>query len=495
MRLLIRFYLLLPVGIRFNRLTVKSLDFKKSLLPVRQIQLVASALQFRCQRLAVFKAELLHVPLVQNFFEIDEKIFSDNTLDEYERDNIYLVHNLNNTFTFGEGKVFQIDNEDKINHSISFNINTLGSPLILNKEKNYKIIGIQTEKYAFLMKKIIEDIENNYNHNYIIGYYNIENLNKETQIINYSKENKNEIENNCPIINLNKEKKNFNVQMKFSKKGNNQILFSIKTPLINLKKLFLNCTTLTSLDLSNFNFSNVKDISHMFSKCKSLNYLNFGNIDTSNVITMYNMFSLCTSLKSLDLSNLNTSNVIDMSYLFYKCNTLETLNLSNLTNEKVTNMSCLFSGCLSLKNLNLNKFNTKNVTNFSGMFWNCESLFNLNLRNFDTTNATNMFNMFCGCKNLEELDLSNFNTINVINMNSMFSNCIKLKTLDLKNFNFEKVTDISFMFSECDSLMNLNLNNFDNNNISEMQWIFLGLNKKCIIITQNQRLLKEIKNY
>ena len=65
----------------------------------------------------------------------------------------------------------------------------------------------------------------------------------------------------------------------------------------------------------------------------------------------------------------------------------------------------------------------------------------------------------------------------------------------MKNFNFEKVTDISFMFSECDSLMNLNLNNFDNNNISEMQWIFLGLNKKCIIITQNQRLLKEIKNY
>ena len=433
---------------------------------------------------------------VENFFEIDEKIFSNNSFEGYKQEKIYLIHNLNNNFTFGEGKVLEIDNEDKINHSISYNINTFGSPLILSKENNYKIIGIQTEKNAFIMKKIIEDIENNLNHNYIIGYYNIENVNKETQIINFSKDNKNEIEYNCPLITLNKnEKINFNFQIKFSKKGNNEVLFPIKTPLINLKQLFLNCTTLTSLDLSKLNCSNVKNISHMFSKCKSLNSLIIGNIDTSNVTTMYNMFSLCTSLKYLDLSNLNTSNVIDMSYLFYKCSSLETLNLSNCSNEKVTNMSCLLTGCLSLKNLNLNNFNTKNVTNYSGMFWNCESLFNLNLKNFDTTNATNMFNMFAGCKNLEKLDLSNFNTINVINMNSMFSDCTKLKTLDLKNFNFENVTDISFMFNECESLMNLNLNNFDNNNINEMQGIFLGLNKKCIVITQNQRLLKEIKNY
>ena len=434
--------------------------------------------------------------VVENFFEIDEKMFSNNSFEGYKEENIYLIHNMNNNFTFGEGKVLQIDNEDKINHSISYNINTFGSPLILSKEKNYKIIGIQTGKNAFLMKKIIEDIENNLNHNYIKGYYNIENINKETQIINYSKENKNEIENNCPKITLNKKEQiNFNVQIKFSKKGINEIKFDIKTPLINLKQLFSNCNTLTSIDLKYLNFSNVKNISNMFSKCKSLNKLNFGNIDTSNVITMYNMFSLCTSLKTLDLSNLNTSNVIDMSYLFYKCLSLETLNLSNLTNEKVTNMSCLLSGCLSLKNLNLDNFNTINVTNYSGMFWNCESLSNLNLKNFDTTNATNMFNMFAGCKNLEKLDVSNFNTMNVINMNSMFSDCIKLKTLDLKNFNFEKVNDISFMFNQCESLKNLNLNNFDNNNVSEMQWVFLGLNKKCIVITQNQRLLKEIKNY
>ena len=41
------------------------------------------------------------------------------------------------------------------------------------------------------------------------------------------------------------------------------------------------------------------------------------------------MFSNCSSLTSLDLSNFNTSRVINMQYMFYGCSSMTSLDLSN----------------------------------------------------------------------------------------------------------------------------------------------------------------------
>ena len=50
----------------------------------------------------------------------------------------------------------------------------------------------------------------------------------------------------------------------------------------------------------------------MFYDCSSLTSLNISNWDTSSVTRMSTMFSNCSSLTSLDISNWNTSNVEDM---------------------------------------------------------------------------------------------------------------------------------------------------------------------------------------
>jgi surface protein len=50
----------------------------------------------------------------------------------------------------------------------------------------------------------------------------------------------------------------------------------------------------------------------MFNQCSSLTSLDLSNFNTSNVNNMSGMFSQCSSLTSLDLSNFNTSNVKDM---------------------------------------------------------------------------------------------------------------------------------------------------------------------------------------
>ena len=56
------------------------------------------------------------------------------------------------------------------------------------------------------------------------------------------------------------------------------------------------------------------------------------------------MFYNCTSLKSLNLSNFNTKNVTDMYRMFYNCSSLISLDLSNFNTNNVTDINSMFSG-------------------------------------------------------------------------------------------------------------------------------------------------------
>ncbi len=54
------------------------------------------------------------------------------------------------------------------------------------------------------------------------------------------------------------------------------------------------------------------------------------------------MFYGCSSLTNINLSNFNTNNVIDMSGLFGGCSSLKDINLSNFNTNKVTDMRAMF---------------------------------------------------------------------------------------------------------------------------------------------------------
>ena len=60
----------------------------------------------------------------------------------------------------------------------------------------------------------------------------------------------------------------------------------------------------------------------MFGSCISLTALDLSHFDTSNVTDMEDMFGGCWSLTALDLSNFNTSNVKEMAGMFYGCSGL-----------------------------------------------------------------------------------------------------------------------------------------------------------------------------
>ena len=79
----------------------------------------------------------------------------------------------------------------------------------------------------------------------------------------------------------------------------------------------------------------------MFYNCRSLTSLDLSKIDTSNVTNMNGMFMYCQSLTSLDLSKIDTSNVTNMRYMFSYCDLLTTI-IGSLDMSSCTNLNCLY---------------------------------------------------------------------------------------------------------------------------------------------------------
>ena len=264
--------------------------------------------------------------------------------------------------------------------------------------------------------------------NFIQCIYDIKitRLEEKIQLFNYIKQdykntfNKNEKDNEYIEIYLNEQKIDFCYEYKFNNIGNNIIKLIYRRNLINIKKIFYDCSSLISLNLSNFNTNNVTNMSYMFSNCYSLKTLNLSNINTYNVTNMSSMFFKCSSLASLDLSNFNTYNVTNMSNMFEKCCALTSLDISNFNTYNVINMNRMFFKCSSLKFLNLSNFNTSKVIDMVCMFSKCSSLNSLNLSNFNTNNVKYMKHIFFHCSSLNYLNILNFNNNKVINMINMY---------------------------------------------------------------------------
>ena len=190
-------------------------------------------------------------------------------------------------------------------------------------------------------------------------------------------------------------------------------------------------------------YSDAKYLFEHFTNTKSITFGEY--VDTSNVVYMgdYNnteqgMFVNCSSLISLDLSSFDTRNVTNMKYMFEKCSALESIVFgNNFDTSKVTTMYWMFKECSSLSSLNLTNFNTSKVTNMNAMFQGLLKITNITLGEyFDTSKVTDMGSMFNECKILTSLDLSGFTLKENINLSYMFRMCNKLMYLDIRNCEF-----------------------------------------------------------
>ena len=287
--------------------------------------------------------------------------------------------------------------------------------------------------------------------------------------------------------------------------------------------MFVNCFSLTSLDVTHFNTEKVTDMSSMFSRCSSLTSLYLTNFNTANVTNMGSMFSYCAALTTIYASSkFVTTKVSESRFMFYNCEKLKGEEVG-WTKDKATDKTYAkieggyFSriprvkyadGTLtffltSKETLGENEYELNSGKNlpewvkkhifgitkvvFDTSFANarptsCYMWFylcgNLNqvegIKNLNTKEVTDMAGMFCKCRDLSSLDVSGFNTEKVTDMSEMFDECISLKLLDVAKFNTANVKSMSNMFYNCQNLASLNVTNFNTANVTNMQGMFSG---------------------
>lgn len=291
----------------------------------------------------------------------------------------------------------------------------------------------------------------------------------------------------------------------------------------DMSKMFYYCSSLTSLDVTNFNTAEVTDMCNMFSNCVALTSLYLTNFNTEKVTDMGNMFFGCSSLTTIYASSkFVTTQVSYSSGMFYNCEKLKGEEVC--TNDKATDKTYAkieggyFSGGIprvkyadgtltfflaSKETFGENEYGiyglgakpdwvwkNPNVTKVTKVVFdpafanarptNCYAWFQgyVNLTSIEgieylnTSQVTDMHNMFSECSHLQTTDFSGFDTRKVKDMSYMFHNCGSLKSLDISNFNTSEVTDMRGMFESCIGLTSLDLSHLNTSKVSVMASMF-----------------------
>lgn len=105
--------------------------------------------------------------------------------------------------------------------------------------------------------------------------------------------------------------------------------------------VFKNCTSLKSLDLSNWDNKNSKACNSMFAGCTSLETITFGeNFTCESCETIVNMFKGCSALKYIDMSSFELNSMLEgwNTTIIKGCDALIAIDTPTVTNEVVTKL-------------------------------------------------------------------------------------------------------------------------------------------------------------
>ncbi|WP_285023829.1 BspA family leucine-rich repeat surface protein, partial [Lactococcus garvieae] len=147
-----------------------------------------------------------------------------------------------------------------------------------------------------------------------------------------------------------------------------------------------------------------EDSSSLFANMTNLTTVT-GNLDTSQVTNMYVMFINDSSLTSLDVSHWDTSQVTSIRGMFSGASSLTSLDVSHWNTSHVTDMTGLFNSTKALTSIDVSNWDTSKVTSMRDMFLNNSSLTSLDVSHWDTSHVTDMSRMFDGTTSLKKLVL------------------------------------------------------------------------------------------
>lgn len=131
-------------------------------------------------------------------------------------------------------------------------------------------------------------------------------------------------------------------------------------------------TVVFNKSFANFKPTTCKDWFWGMTKLTTIQGIEY--LNTEDVTDTYRMFEDCSSLTSIDLSHFNTAKVTNMGEMFMGCSSLTSIDVKTFNTENVENMNNMFDGCSSLISLDLSSFNTAKLELLTKMFKGCTNL-------------------------------------------------------------------------------------------------------------------------
>lgn len=163
-------------------------------------------------------------------------------------------------------------------------------------------------------------------------------------------------------------------------------------------------------------------LNDMFSYYTSLKSVTFDKVlDTSPSTSARRMFLSCTSLTTVDLNNITTGGITNFQLMFGNCTAIRNVDITSWDVGKAENMSGMFLNCNYLMKAEVGVKDARKVITFEGMFKDCNRLNTVDLSSMRTRDAVSYANMFSGCSFLRELDLSGFTMREDTTLSQMFA--------------------------------------------------------------------------
>ncbi|MFK4966492.1 BspA family leucine-rich repeat surface protein [Lactococcus garvieae] len=240
-------------------------------------------------------------------------------------------------------------------------------------------------------------------------------------------------------------------------------------------------TKLTSLDLSNFDTTNVTDMNGMFSGLK-LQHLTLGDnfkfigINSDLDIPYFSNGAAGGRWKRAD----------GQSSAYSPADFIKNYGTGELTAGEYVGAQRIFGDAYYTYNEAEHKLNITggSITNRSD--WGNISRADIKSIEFSSPIAVTVTSLSSWLSNLTQLEsitgFQNLDTSKVLSMNNMFSKDAALQTLDLSGLNTYNVVSMDYMFADMPSLTSLNLSGFDTKNLRSMAYMFKGLKLQHLIL-------------
>jgi len=206
----------------------------------------------------------------------------------------------------------------------------------------------------------------------------------------------------------------------------------------DMSEMFNGCTALKTVDLRPLDTKNVTTLWRLFYKCSSLETVQMGCETTSLADkndppcdngSFCRVFEDCTSLKSVDLSRVDIHNAKDVRLLFGNCTSLEKVVFGDCLKNAV-NLQQLFKGALAA-NFECTDANFANATSLENAFNCCPNIENINLSGWNIPKVEKLNSFFKPDKNLKYVNLDGWEVPSAKNMDAFL--CLQ------KTGNIEKV--------------------------------------------------------